>query len=136
MSIINTIRGALENHLSTMVGVPTIFYSNIEYDPDPNTTFLKVTFVPTTKVAATRGNSPWFRYDGFFSILVCTPEGNGKGSALAIADTILDRFAETTDISFGGIIVSVDSSRMAPDYFDPPFNCQPITINWYIYHTN
>ena len=136
MSILNKIRGALENHLSTMVGAPTIYYPNIAYDPDVNTTFVKLSFVPTTKEPATRGLNPWVRYDGFLSVLICTPEGDGKGASLDLADSILDRFAATTDISFDGIILTIDSSRLGPDYFDAPFNCQPITINWYIYHTN
>jgi len=136
MSILNKIRGALETHLNGMSGVPTTFYSNVYYDPDPNTTFLKVTFVPTTKGPVTKGLNPWVKYEGFFSILVCTPEGNGTGDSLELADTILDRFASTTDISFDGIIVTISSSRIAPDYFSAPFNCQPIMIDWYIHHTN
>lgn len=134
MSIINTIRGALENHLLTMPGVPAVYTSNIAFDADPNTTFIKTTMVATSIEPATRGLGPWIKYSGFFSLLICTPEGNGSGASLVLAESILDRFAATTDISFGGIIVSIDDARMSPDYFSPPHNCLPITFNWYIYH--
>lgn len=136
MSILNTIRGALENHLLNMVGVPTVYFQNITNDPDPNTTFIKSTFVVTDIQPATRGLNPQLRYDGFLSLLICTPEGNGIGAGLEMAQLLQDRFAPTTDISFGGIIVSIDKARLAPDYFDAPFNCLPLTINWYIYNSN
>lgn len=136
MSILNKIRGALETHLSTMVGVPTVYPQNIHADPNPGDTFIKSTFVVTTINPATRGLNPQLRYDGFISFLICTPEGSGTGDALELAQTIQDRFAVTSDIAFDGIIVSVEAARLAPSYFDAPFNCLPITINWYIYHNN
>lgn len=134
MSIVNTIRGALENHLLTMPGVPAVYPSNIVYDPDPSLTFIKSTLVTTNIEPSTRGLGPWLKYSGFFSLLICTPEGNGSGASLVLAESLLDRFAATTDISYGGIIVSIDNARMAPDYFSAPFNCLPLTFNWYIYN--
>lgn len=136
MSILNTIRGALENHLLNMVGVPTVYFQNINNEPTPNSTFIKSTFVVTDIQSAARGLNPPIRYDGFLSLLVCTPEGDGLGAALELAQLLQDRFTPTTDISFGGIIVSIDKARLAPDYFSAPFNCLPLTINWYIYHSN
>lgn len=136
MSILNKIRGALENHLLTMVGVPTVYPSNTVYDPDPNTTFIKSAMVVTNIEAATRGLNPQIKYSGFYNLLVCTPEGNGMGASLTLAEAILDRFTSTTDISFSGIILTVDNAAMSPDYFSAPFNCLPITVNWYIYHPN
>lgn len=136
MSIVNTIRGALDTHLATMVGVPTIHPANTMYDPDPKTAFLKTNTVVVNIEPAVRGLNPQLRYSGFFTILICTPEGNGLGDSLELAEDILDRFAPTTDISHSGIILSIEDCRMSPDYYSAPFNCLPVTINWYIYHSN
>ena len=136
MSIVNKIRAALENHLISTVGIPPVYPSNLAFDADPNTNFIKSTFVVTRVDAANRGLNPQLRYSGFFTMLVCTPEGNGLGGGMSIAETVLDRFAPTTDIPGDGIIVSLEGSQLSSDYFSAPFNCLPITVNWYIYHNN
>ncbi len=136
MSILNKIRGALETHLNTVVGVPTVYFQNIHADPDVNSTYIKFSFLPTDIQPATRGLNPQLRYDGFISLLICTPEGNGTGDSLELAQLLQDRFAATTDIAFDGIVVSIDAARLGAPYFDAPFNCLPLTINWYIYHSN
>jgi hypothetical protein len=136
MSILNTIKAGLENHLITMPGVFTVHPQNTAYDPDPNTSFIKTTFVSRNIIPAVRGLNPSLRYSGFFSLLICTPEGNGLGVAMTQAELILERFRPTTDISYSGIILSVEDTIMNSDYYSPPFNCLPLTINWYIYNTN
>lgn len=136
MSIVNKIRATLENHLITMVGVPTVHTSNTLFDPDPNTNFIKTTVVVTGIEPATRGLNPQIRYSGFFTALICTPEGNGSGASLGLAEDILDRFAPSTDVAYDGIILTIQDARMSPDYYSAPFNCLPLIINWYIYHSN
>jgi hypothetical protein len=136
MSIVNTIKAALENHLITMPGVFAVHPQNVSYDPDPNTSFIRSTFVATNIQPAVRGLNPSLRYNGFFTMLICTPEGNGLGAAMAQAEALMDRFRPTTDISYSGIILSVEDATMSNDYYSPPFNCLPVTVNWYIYSTN
>ena len=136
MSIVNKIRAALENHLITMVGAPTIYTNNIAYEAEPNTNFVKCRVVVTNIEPATRGLNPHLKHSGFFPTLICTPEGDGSGASMEIAEAILDRFTSTTDISYDGIILTIDTAQMANSYYSAPFDCLPLTINWYIYHSN
>jgi len=90
--------------------------------------------VPTSRRAAVRGLNPQKRYDGIYSILVCTPEGLGSGAGYDIADLLLDRFNVATDISFNGLIISIDYSEVRTSFLDSPFYCTPVTIAWYVYN--
>lgn len=159
MSIYNNIRATLDSHLASLPGVPPIAPQNVLYEPTNGVSFLKTTLVPTLRRPAVRGLNPQLRYDGLYSILVCTPQGNGSGAGYDLADTILDWYAPTTDIAVGGytgyllqeggdalllendenilldlpIILSIDYSEVGTSYLDPPFYCTPITVAWYCY---
>jgi len=61
------------------------------------------------------------------------PEGLGPGAGDDIADLLLDRFNATTDVSYGGYIVSIDYSEVRTSFLDSPFYCTPVTVAWYIY---
>ena len=100
MTIINDIRACLDTHLSNTVGIPPIARQNIPYQPTNGTSFIKADFVPTSRRPAVRGLNPQQRYDGLYSILICTPEGLGSGAGYDIADFLLERFEATTDISY------------------------------------
>jgi hypothetical protein len=90
--------------------------------------------VPTSRRPAVRGLNPQQRYDGLYSILICTPENLGPGAGYDVADLLLDRFNATTDISFNGLIISVDYSEVRTSFLDSPFYCTPVTIAWYVYN--
>ena len=134
MTIINDIRACLDTRLSGTVGIPTIARQNVPFEPTTGTTFVKANLVPTSRRPATRGLNPQQRYDGIYSILVCTPEGLGSGAGYDIADLLLDRFNATTDISNAGLIISVDYSEVRTSFLDSPFYCTPITVAWYVYN--
>lgn len=134
MTIMNKIRGALDTHLLGASGIPAIAPQNVLYTPTTGTPFLKATFIPNTIRPAVRGPNPQKRYDGLYNILICTPEGQGAGAGYDLADTLVNRFIATTDISFSGIIVSVEYTEVGTSYFSPPFYCTPVTVAWYIYN--
>jgi len=160
MSIYNDIRATLETHLANTPGVPPIAPQNVIYEPVNGQPYVKTTLVPTLRRPAVRGLNPQLRYDGLFSILICTSQGDGSGAGYDVADMLLDRFAPTTDISLTGntgsilqengdnllledgnsllldvpIILSIDYSEVGTSYLDPPFYCTPITVAWYIYN--
>jgi len=133
MTIINDIRACLDTHLSGTVGIPAIARQNVPYEPTTGTSFIKADLVPTSRRPAVRGLNPQQRYDGLYSILICTPEGMGPGAGYDLADLLLDRFNATTDISNSGLIVSIDYSEVRTSFLDSPFYCTPVTIAWYIY---
>jgi hypothetical protein len=134
MSIINDIRACLDTHLAGTVGLPAVAHQNVPYEPTTGTTFVKVDMVPTSRRPAVRGLNPQQRYDGLYSILICTPENLGPGAGYDIADLLLERFNATTDISFNGLIISVDYSEVRTSFLDSPFYCTPVTIAWYVYN--
>jgi len=134
MSIINDIRACLDTHLAGTVGLPAVAYQNVPYEPTTGTTFVKVDMVPTSRRPAVRGLNPQQRYDGLYSILICTPENLGPGAGYDVADLLLDRFDATTDISLSGLTISIDYSEVRTSFLDSPFYCTPVTVAWYVYN--
>lgn len=140
MSIINEIRATLDNRLLTTTGLPVVSAQNVKYVPTTGTPFLKTTLTPTLRRPAVRGLNPQQRYDGIYTILICTPEGSGAGGAFTTADLILNRFNATTDIfhpnylTTSDVIVHVDFSELDNSFLDSPFFCTPVNVFWYTYH--
>ena len=152
MTIINDIRACLDTHLSGTVGIPAIARQNVPFDPTTGTSFVKADLIPTSL-------NPQQRYDGLYSLLICTPEGLGPGAGYDVADLLLDRFNATTDIIYTNpydailqedgfdillednsrlllgspTIVSIDYSEVRTSFLDSPFYCTPITVAWYCY---
>jgi hypothetical protein len=120
---------------------------------------VKADLIPTSRRPAVRGLKPQQRYDGLYSLLICTPEGLGPGAGYDVADLLLDRFNATTDIIYTNpydailqedgfdillednsrlllgspTIVSIDYSEVRTSFLDSPFFCTPITVEWYCY---
>jgi hypothetical protein len=134
MTIINDIRACLDSHLSGASGIPTIARQNVPFEPTTSTSYVKADMVPTSRRPAVRGLNPQQRYDGLYSLLICTPEGLGSGAGYDIADLLLARFNAATDISFGGLTISVDYSEVRTSFLDSPFYCTPVTVGWYVYN--
>lgn len=134
MTIINDIRACLDNHLAGTIGLPTVANQNVAYEPTTGTSYIKVNMVPTSRRPATRGLNPQQRYDGLYTLLICTPENMGSGAGYDLADLLLERFNATTDISYNGFTVSVDFSEVRTSFLDSPFYCTPVVVTWYIYN--
>jgi hypothetical protein len=137
-SIYNDIRAALETHLSNVSGIPSVAYENVSFEPQTGTSFLQVMFLPTERRPAVRGLNPQQRYQGVFSILVHTPEGKGPNEADDYANTLLEAFEATTDISFTNsnletINVSLDYAERQQGILDSPWYYVRVDIGWYIY---
>ena len=159
MTIINDIRACLDTHLSGTVGIPAIARQNVPFEPTTGTSFVKADLIPTSRRPAVRGLNPQQRYDGLYSLLICTPEGLGPGAGYDVADLLLARFEATTDITYTNptdailqedgfalllednsklllgspTIVSIDYSEVRTSFLDSPFYCTPITVAWYCY---
>ena len=160
MTIINDIRACLDTHLSNTPNIPVIARQNIPFEPTTGTPYIQASLVPTSRRPAVRGLNPQQRYDGIYSILICTPEGLGSGAGYDVADLLLDRFNATTDIVYTNpfdailqengddilleddsrlllgspTIVSIDYSEVRTSFLDSPFYCTPLTITWYCYN--
>ena len=133
-SIYTDIRKTLEVTLSNVSGLPDIVYDNVNYDPDNNSSYIEARFLPTLRRPAFRGLNPQMRYQGLFSCTVFCPENKGSKTAEGYADLIIEAFEATTDISYGGTIVTIDYSERMGGFKDSPWYYIPIDIGWYIYN--
>jgi len=134
MTIINDIRACLDNQLSNTSGIPVVVKENVAYAHKVGTPFIKASIVPTARRPTTRGLNPQQLYQGLYTLLICTPEAAGAGAGYDIADTLLASFQATKDISYNGLIITVDYSEVRGSFLDSPFYCTPINVAWYCYH--
>ena len=138
-NIYNTIRAALETHLSTTLVGTDIAYENVAFSPTTGTLFVKPTFIPTVTQPATRGLNPQLLYQGVFNVMVNTPEGSGPALSDTTCNTISNAFAATTDISIvvgaETYIVRIRYAERQQGRIDTPWYSVPINIGWYIYNT-
>lgn len=137
-NIFDDIRGALEVELSNIVGIPDIAYENVGYDPTTGVSFVRPQFIPTIRRPAVMGLNPQQRHQGLFRVLCYTPEGQGPAEADDLANSIMDTFEATTDISFTNadteeIILSIDYAERELGITDSPWYYVPVNIGWYIY---
>jgi len=140
MSIYQDIRAALEGRLNDTVGLPTIAWENVRFDPTTGTPFLKPMFQPVLRTQSAMATTPPHRYQGLFTILCYYPEGNGPGASQATVDALVDRFDSTTDISYTNsdletIVVSIRGVQQESSYINSPWFITPTTVSWFIYHT-
>jgi len=134
MADMNDIRKVLENKLVGIAGIPDIVHENFRYDPDQGTPHIRATLIPVARRPATRGPLPRIRTQGLFSLLVCTPEGEGSGSTQDYVDLVLTEFAPHVHETYDGSSVSIDYSESSGGYFDSPFYCIPVSIGWHTYN--
>lgn len=159
MSIYNDIRACLDSYLAETADLPAIKPANTFFEPETGVPYIRSSFIPINRRPATRGLNPVNRYDGVYSLLICTPQGSGSGLGYSIADTLLNRFQEVTDIVYfnptevillengdtlalengdaillgNPTIVSLDYAEAGSSYLEPPFYCTPVNVAWYIY---
>ena len=67
--------GALETHLNTMVGVPSIAYENESFTPTLGTPYLRVYNAPNIATVETLGNTAKASVTGVFYIDCIYPAG-------------------------------------------------------------
>lgn len=139
MSVIYTdIRAALEKELQDAALAP-IAFENVSYSPTTGTSFLKPIFIPTIRRPAVMGTTPQQRYQGIFRVLCHAKEGAGPGAADSLANSVMEAFEATTDISYTNasdatITVSIDYADRGLGLLDAPWYIVPVTIGWYIYN--
>ncbi len=128
------IRSILETQLSSIVDVPQIAYENVPYEPTTGTSYIQVTYLPTSRRPAVRGLNPQQRYEGIFAISCYAPEGNGPASAETLAENVLNAFEATTSLTTNNVTVSIDYSEVKQGILDSPWFMVPVNIGWYAYN--
>jgi len=133
MSIYDDIRATFEVNLAAVSGVPDIAWENVSFTPDTSQSYIRTRMVPTVREPAVRGLNPQMYYQGYFLVDCCVPEGNGPNAADTLADTIIDAFEATTDISHNSTILSIRFAERDLGTQEGSHFCVPVRIGWYIY---
>lgn len=131
------IRATLESHLSAMVGVPSVAYENVSFEPPRGSDWCKTQLLPTMRKPACRGSNPQQRYQGVFTIFCYTPEGVGPSRADDLADLVIEHFDATTDIvhpSNPNFIVSTEYAEREGGKTNQPYYYVPVNVGWYLYN--
>lgn len=132
--IYDDIRAALESHLQGVVGLPAVAYQNLSFTETTGVPYVKATLVPTSRRPAVVGTNPQQRYNGLFSILICTPADRGSSAGYKYADIACKAFDATTDLSYGSLVISLDYAEVGASYYDSTFYCTPVTVGWHTYY--
>lgn len=127
------IRSALETQLSQVVDLPQVAYQNVPFSPTTGTSYIEVTYLPTSRRPAVRGLNPTQRYQGIFAINCYAPEGKGPAEAETIAENVANAFEATTSINLNNVAVSIDYCETQRGFLDSPWFVVPINIGWYAY---
>jgi hypothetical protein len=133
-SIYLDIRRGLEQKLSQVSGIPSIAYENISFDPTTGTSWVRPTFIPTTRRPAVRGSNPQQLYLGIFRVDCFVAEGNGPSAGDTLANSIIEDFDATTDITFNSKTISIDYAEREEGRLSSPWYFIPVTIGWYVYN--
>lgn len=134
--IYDKIRAALENHLNTSsFTLPDIAWENTGYSPTTGEEFLKVQILPTSRRPTTQGNNRKSRVQGIMNIMCHFPEDTGSGATSSLVNDLVSRFDSTTDISYDGIVLSLEYVEAQSSYIKSPWYVTPVTVAWYIYES-
>ena len=158
-SIYDNIRAALEIKLSTISGVPSIGWENLQFSPTTGQPYVKPRFLPTRREPAVRGLNPQMYYQGIFRVECYVPEGDGPAAGDALANQIIEALDATSSIYYDNVTdsllteaeafltlesgkrilldnvtyVSIRYAERESAEIDGPFYMIPVNIGWYIY---
>jgi hypothetical protein len=134
MSVYDSIRVALENHLNTTTpALPAIAWPNVPFTPVTGTPYLRAQFMPVTRRPVVAGPSPTQRLSGLFFVTAYTPEARGARDGMLLAGRLVTRFNGSTAIIASGVTVRLEYSEAKMPLHEPPFYVIPVEIGWYAY---
>lgn len=134
-SVYSDIREALETQLTAVSGVPDIAWENVNYEPTTGTPFVRPTLNPLIREPAVRGLNPQQYYYGSFIVEVFTPEGQGPGAGMTIAESIVNSFDATSTLTANSVNVCIRNSRVETFVNMDAWYMIPVVIDWYTYNT-
>jgi hypothetical protein len=132
-TISQNIRGALEQRLKTVAGLPTIAYEGNEFVPVPGTPFVEAVVVFTSERPASMGDAHMVLHEGLFMVSMVYPNGKGSGDAEAMADAVKTVFKASQSATLNDAIVRFRYAERRPSIHDPSWIRYPVAISWFIY---
>lgn len=127
MGVFNNIQNALHNRLSTVTGLPTVFYPNESKEPSHGTNYVKPTWLPARSQLYTLNNENY--HQGIFQVDIYTQLKKGTAPLLLIADAIKEHFDNQSLTSSSTVVhiqeISISQARRVESWW----NCY-VEINY------
>lgn len=128
MGIFNNIQNALNTRLSTMPGLPEIFWPNTEGEPQRDTDWMRTTLLPANSDLFTIANEN--QHQGIYQIDLYTKLKEGTSPILSLADTIRTHFKQSPSLTSGGDTIHIQAiSISSPRRDDAWWSCY-VQINY------
>ena len=134
MSDFSNIRAALEQQLTTVVGIPGATqraWENVKFTPTTGAPWVRMTLQPGESRAAIRGDAPVLEFIGMFQVDIFLPEGTGPNAADTLADAVRAKFGPGLDLTFNSVTTRISYSERGVGDLDPPWYKVPIFIAWF-----
>lgn len=132
-AIYDDIRQALEVKLNSISGLPSVAWENVQFDPEDNTSYVQPMFSPTNRQPAVRGLNPQQYYRGLFTVNVYTPADQGPSAADTLANTIIENFEATSDLTANSKTISIRTADRRMGMKVNNHYLVPVIIEWYCY---
>jgi len=86
MGTFQDIRAAIETRFSTNWTATDISWDNVDYDPKPETAFVRLMINETDSFQVSMSTTPCHRFTGIIHITIMVPVGTGTNTARGYAD--------------------------------------------------
>lgn len=130
----NLIDAALEQHLLTLPGAPSIAWEDVAFKPVTGQAYLQVNQLRNAPVDDSL-TSDMRRDRGILQVTVAHPAGGGKASALNVAHAVAQHFSYGLELPIAGAIVLIDSHpSIASGYPDGGWYRIPVSVSWQAFH--
>lgn len=131
----NLIDAALEGHLLTLPGAPSIAWEDVAFTPKTGQAYLQVHQLRNTPVDESI-TQDMRRDRGILQVTVVHPAGQGKVAALNLANKVAALFPLGLELDTGaGTVVTTSHPAIASGYPDEGWYRVPISIYWKAYPT-
>lgn len=123
------ISAALDKHLDDMTGKPDVAWENDAYEPVIGTLYVRASNLQGDSYAETEQD----RTDGIYRLDIMSPAGDGKSEAMTMADLLIDRFKQDTEITYGSAKVTILTASRGNGFNDGSWYSIILDIVYYAY---
>jgi hypothetical protein len=110
-----------------------VAWENIDFAPTQGQTYLRPTVLPSDTVQAELGDQGRDYHTGIYQVDVMAEAGEGKNAAYVLADSIADHFARGTDLTYNGVVVTIQQTKRLTGRTDSGWFMVPVEINFFSY---
>lgn len=126
----NLIDAALEQHLLTLPGAPSIAWEDVAFKPVTGQAYLQVNQLRNTPIEHGIAND--LREDrGILQVTVVHPAGEGKVAAVALAHKVASHFSVDTQMDLGAHTLTIyKHPAIGSGFTDEGWYRVPVSISW------